>query len=237
MKIKFKLVGGFAVLAATLVLSSCASDPDSAGLEYMPDMYRSAAVETYVDYGQIKERMNPELKEKLSAKTPPFGTIPYVGTDSSSVSIMMPYDRLPNEAFKKTHGLFGAEYSSEDVYAAAVSDKNPMVITADNFDAVMESGKKLYETYCLHCHGEKGDGNGPMVESGAYAGVANYANVKDLSDGQLFYSIYYGKGAMGAHNSLVNKKEIWTLVHYIRKFQDANYGPGAAIAAPADTIQ
>ena len=237
MKIKFKLVGGFAVLAATLVLSSCTSDPDSAGLEYMPDMYRSAAVETYVDYGQIKERMNPELKEKLSAKTPPFGTIPYVGTDSSSVSIMMPYDRLPNDAFKKTHGLFGAEYSSEDVYAAAVSDKNPMVITADNFDVIMESGKKLYETYCLHCHGEKGDGNGPMVESGAYAGVANYANVKDLSDGQLFYSIYYGKGAMGAHNSLVNKKEIWTLVHYIRKFQDANYGPGAATTAPADTIQ
>jgi mono/diheme cytochrome c family protein len=237
MKIKFKLVGGFAVLAATLVLSSCVSDPDSAGLEYMPDMYRSAAIEPYVDYGQIKERMNPELKVKLSAKTPPFGTIPYVGTDSNNVSIMMPYDRLPNEAFKKTHGLFGAAYSNEDVYAAASVDKNPMKITADNFDAVMESGKTLYATYCLHCHGEKGDGNGPMVESGAYAGVANYANVKDLSDGQLFYSIYYGKGAMGAHNSLVNKKEIWTLVHYIRKFQDANYGPGAAVAVPADTIQ
>ena len=46
-----------------------------------------------------------------------------------------------------------------------------------------------------------------MVQSGAYAGVANYANVKDLSDGQLFYSIYYGKGAMGAHSSLVNKKK------------------------------
>lgn len=237
MKIKFKLVGGFAVLAATLVLSSCVSDPDSAGLEYMPDMYRSAAIEPYVDYGQVKERMNPELKERLSAMTPPFGTIPYVGTDSNCVSIMMPYDRLPNEAFKKTHGLFGAEYSSEDVYAAAAADKNPMAITTENFDAVMDNGKKLYATYCLHCHGEKGDGNGPMVESGAYAGVANYANVKDLSDGQLFYSIYYGKGAMGAHNSLLNKKEIWTLVHYIRKFQDANYGPGAATAAPADTIQ
>ena len=237
MKIKFKLVGGFTILSATFLLSSCVSDPDSAGLEYMPDMYRSAAVEAYVDYGQIKERMNPELKEKISAKVPPFGTIPYVGLDSGDVSLMMPYYRKPNTAFKLTHGLFGMDYSAQDEYEAAVSDKNPMKITAENFDAVMDSGKKLYTIYCLHCHGEKGDGNGPMVQSGAYAGVANYANVKDLSDGQLFYSIYYGKGAMGAHSSLVNKKEIWTLVHYIRKFQDANYGPGTATAASADTIQ
>ena len=94
---------------------------------------------------------------------------------------------------------------------------------------------------CQHCHGEKGDGNGPMVTSGAYAGVPNYANLTALSDGQMFYSIYYGKGMMGAHNSLVNKKEIWTLVHYVRQFQDANYGKfdangiAASSAAISDT--
>jgi len=49
-----------------------------------------------------------------------------------------------------------------------------------------------------------------------------------LSYGQLFYSIYYGKGMMGAHGPILNKKEIWTLVHYIRKFQDANYGKTTA---------
>jgi mono/diheme cytochrome c family protein len=80
----------------------------------------------------------------------------------------------------------------------------------------------------MHCHGEKGDGNGPMVTSGAYAGVPNYADRATLGDGQLFYSIYYGKGAMGAHASLVSKKEIWTLVHYIRKFQNADYGTGVS---------
>jgi hypothetical protein len=29
---------------------------------------------------------------------------------------------------------------------------------------------------------------------------------------------------MGGHSSMLNKKEIWTLVHYIRKFQDPAYG-------------
>jgi hypothetical protein len=31
---------------------------------------------------------------------------------------------------------------------------------------------------------------------------------------------------MGAHAMLLNKEEIWTLVHYVRKFQNSDYGPG-----------
>jgi hypothetical protein len=42
---------------------------------------------------------------------------------------------------------------------------------------------------------------------------------------------------MGSHASQLNKKEIWTLVHYVNRFQDANYGKfdanGLAMAAPA----
>ena len=66
-----------------------------------------------------------------------------------------------------------------------------------------------------------------MVLSGAYAGVPNYTTIL-ATEGQMFYSIYYGKGAMGAHSSLLNKKEIWTLVHYVKKFQNSAYGTFAA---------
>jgi len=113
----------------------------------------------------------------------------------------------------------------------------------DNSEEVFKKGKELYTTMCQHCHGEKGDGNGPMVVSGAYAGVPNYADRSALSDGQMFYSIYYGKGAMGSHRSQLNKKEIWTLVHYVRKFQNADYGKfdatgmQVAAAAPADSLK
>ena len=88
---------------------------------------------------------------------------------------------------------------------------------------MFEEAKKLYQTNCNHCHGEKGDGQGPMVASGAYAGVPAYSNLT-IAEGQMFYSIYYGKGMMGSHASLVNKREIWTLIHYIKRFQDPNYG-------------
>lgn len=227
-------------VCSTFILGSCVADVDSSGLEFMPDMYRSPAIEPYVDYGEIRGRENLDVKMKLSAMTPPAGTVPYFGTDSSTVSLMLPYFRKAGLPFRETHGLYGAELSSADEYALAVNDFNPLKLTSANSEDLLKKGKTLYTSMCMHCHGEKGDGNGPMVASGAYAGVPAYVDRAALSDGQIFYSIYYGKGSMGSHSSQLNKKEIWTLVHYVRKFQNSAYGTfdasGATTAAVADTL-
>lgn len=212
-------------LAVTLfTMGSCTTDPDSSGHEYMPDMYRSPAIEPYVDYGEIRGRENKDLKTLLTAMTPPRNTVPYYGTDTAEVKLMLPNKRKANISFRETHGLFGYNYSTADEYTLAAADKNPLVLTAANSEKVLAKGKELFTAMCQHCHGEKGDGNGPMVASGAYSGVPNYANLTNLSDGQIYYSIYYGKGMMGAHHPLLNKKEIWTLVHYVRQFQISGYG-------------
>lgn len=225
------------VLAALSLffLGACSADKNSPGLEYMPDMYRSPAIEPYVDYGQIKERINEDLKVNLTAMTPPSGTIPFFGTDSSEVMMMLPYHRLPNVSFRETHGMYDRQLTTVNEYELAAADVNPLKLTEANAEAIFKKGKDLFMANCAHCHGEKGNGEGPMVASGAYAGVPDYANLTNLGDGQLFYSIYYGKGAMGAHGSTLSKKEIWTLVHYVRKFQNADYGPGMAVVA--DTTQ
>ena len=246
MKMNFRIIASFAITAvSTLLLSSCGGDPDSAGYEYMPDMYRSAAIEPYVDYGHVREREHKEMKLVQSAMTPPSGTIPYFGTDETEVSMMLPYARKANKAFKTTHGMFGEELTDEDTYALAAADVNPLKLTSENSEQILKQGKQLFKNNCSHCHGEKGDGNGPMVESGAYSGVPDYANLKDLSDGQMFYSIYYGKGAMGSHRSIINKKEIWTIIHHIRTIQDKDYGKNIGevssdslvVAMPVDSIQ
>jgi len=215
----------FSIIAITvLIFGACTSDPDSSGYEYMPDMYRSPSIETYVDYGEIRGRENKDLKLKLSALTPPRNTIPFCGTDSTEVRLMLPNLRKANAAWKESHGFYGVDLSKDDEYLLAANDINPYKLTAANSASMMTNGKELFTAMCQHCHGEKGDGNGPMVSSGAYVGVPNYATLTALSDGQLYYSIYYGKNMMGAHNSLLSKKEIWTLVHYVRQFQDPNYG-------------
>jgi len=238
MKIKFKALASLAVISiTTLLLESCTADADSSGLEYMPDMYRSPAIEPYVDYGEVRGRENKDMKMKISALVPPMGTVPYFGTDSATVNLMLPYFRKANVAFRETHGLYGANLSIVDEYALAIADKNPTKLSAENVESVFKQGKELYTAMCQHCHGEKGDGNGPMVLSGAYAGVPNYVDRAALSDGQMFYSIYYGKNAMGSHSSQLNKKEIWTLVHYVRKFQNAEYGKFDATGATVVAMQ
>ncbi len=233
----FRIVG--AIVVSVFVLSACTSNADSPGLEYAPDMYRSPAVEAYVDYGEVRGRIDESKKTRLTAMTPPPFAIPYIGKDSVEVRLMMPYARLANESFKASHGMYQDVLTKEDHYAAASADGNMIVLNDKNAEPILSKGKELFTAMCQHCHGEKGDGNGPMVTSGAYSGVPNYADRTSLSDGQMFYSIYYGKGMMGAHRSLLNKKEIWTVIHYIRSLQSPDYGKFDAngTAVVADTTK
>lgn len=231
----FKAIASLAVIASAVLLGACTADPDSSGYEYMPDMYRSPAIEPYVDYGELRGKIDNDQKLVQSAKTPPQYTIAYYGTNEEDVMLMLPYHRLPNIAFKTTHGLVGFDFTTDSTYNLAANDMNPYKLTPENSEFIFAEGKKLYAANCMHCHGEKGDGKGPMVKSGAYTATPpDYKDKTSLGDGQLFYSIYYGKGAMGSHASIINKKEIWTLVHYIRKFQNADYGKEGAVAPVAD---
>tara|TARA_B100001564_G_C20507731_1_gene609182 strand:- start:46 stop:825 length:780 start_codon:yes stop_codon:yes gene_type:complete len=222
------LVIACCVIFVASALSSCSSDPDSPGKEYMPDMYRSPAIEPYVDYGEIRGRENKEVKKQLSARQTPKYTIPFVGTNIDHVKMMMPNKVKAGMAWQESHGLFGWDLDSTSGYEKAGMDSiNPYTMNAENAKSILEQGKKLYTSMCAHCHGEKGDGMGPMIQSGAYgnAGVVpNYNTLTALSNGQIFHSIYYGKGYMGAHGSILDKKEIWTLVHYVRQFQIEDYG-------------
>ena len=225
---KLNLYTGLSQLMLLLVLGSCSSNPDSPGSEYMPDMYRSPAIESYVDYGEIRGRENMEIKTQLSARQTPKYTVPYYGTNASEVKMMLPNKRKAGVAWRESHGLFGWDLDTESAYEKARLDTiNPLTMTPENAETILENGKKLYTSMCVHCHGEKGGGNGTMIQSGAYGDlgvVPDYKALDTLSEGKIFYSIYYGKGYMGAHGSLLNKKEIWTLVHYVRQFQRDGYG-------------
>jgi mono/diheme cytochrome c family protein len=230
-----------AATAGLFVFSSCVSDSDSPGLEYTPDMYRSPAIEPYVDYAEIRNKENKELKVKQSAMRPPNYTIPYYGTDEARVLMMLPYKRLASSAASASHGLYTWEGwrlsdSLDAEYTNSKNDKNPIALNDENKEAIFARGKRIYASMCAHCHGEKGDGEGPMVKSGAYAGVPDYKNLKGLGDGQVFYSIYYGKGAMGAHAMMLDKEEIWTLVHYVNKFRFDNYGESAATEVSEEAV-
>jgi mono/diheme cytochrome c family protein len=194
-----------------LALSGCVSDPDSPGLEYMPDMYRSPAIEAYVDY----ENMGVQ-----SALEPPMGTIPFHSGEDADV--YLPLTVKPGLGMDKTHGWYGFEQDPEG-YKNSAMIVNPLQPT----DVNLAAGEALYAKFCTHCHGEAGDGQGAIVKNGKIEGIPAYSNVT-TSEGQMFYSITYGKGLMGAHASLLDRKERWQVVLHVRKLQNGGEYPSAA---------
>lgn len=217
---KLRNYGFIALAAGTLV--SCTGNDNSPGLEYMPDMYRSSAVEGYWDYAEVQGRYDQEaydlVREKFSF-VPPSGTIPYAGPDADATN--MPYEHGAPINADKSHGLYGVRQDSAG-YANAANDVNPVPYSDD----AMDEGKVLFERYCIHCHGEKGAGDGTIPATGKYPPPPAYNGpLKDLPAGQIFYSITYGKNAMGSHASQLNKEERWKVVYYVQKLQGKE--PGA----------
>ena len=74
-------------------LTACTTDPNSPGVEYMPDMYRSPAIEAYVDYGQEPYEVGEEVaraqRNTPSSRKPVPGTIPFRGEDQ--LAFALPY--------------------------------------------------------------------------------------------------------------------------------------------------
>ena len=242
MKIALNKYFGLILFGFLLTIQSCSkSDPDSPGFEYMPDMYRSPAIEPYVDYGEIRNKQHKNYKTRLSAMIPPNMTVPYcMDCESDEINNNLPFLKA-NKSMAETHGLYGwdlNENDSIDNYEVAKDSKFANPIPYSN--EVMAKGETLYASMCQHCHGEKGDGNGTMVKSGAWVSGGNLdykdAAKMSLSDGQMFYSISYGKNNMGAHASILSKEEIWTLVHYVRSLQLGDKYTGAVKSQQDSTL-
>lgn len=194
LKYNISLVGS-AIMCIVILMSSCTTDPNSPGVEYMPDMYRSPSYETYSE--------NPVLPDSMTAQKPVAGTItrgewPY----SASITNALPY-AYPN--------------TLQGYIAAGEELKNPLEVNEQN----KEDGKVLYEKMCMHCHGEKGGGDGQLIETGKFPPPPAYNGgaLKSLPEGKMFHTITYGKGLMGSHASQLTKEERWKVIQYIQELQ------------------
>jgi len=97
---------------------------------------------------------------------------------------------------------------------------NPLPNSQEN----IKGGETLYhETAqplaCIQCHGEQGDGNGPMGAA-LNPHPRNFTcgeTMKDISDGQMFWIIKNGSAGTGMMAFAgMPDNQIWQLIHYIR---------------------
>jgi len=194
----------FALAAAASVLTGCDRAPENPGVEYASQMYHSIPLEPYSQTGYNEFF----AKDKKNAREPVAGTI----------------------ARDKMEYYFPFENTTED-YDRAYTLKSPIEATQAN----MDEGKRLYAVYCSHCHGKEGKGDGAVPAKPSYPGVPpayTSDRVKNLGEGQIFFSIFHGKLTMGAHGSQIAPNDIWKIVLYVRKMRGETVIAG--VTAPAD---
>jgi mono/diheme cytochrome c family protein len=188
----------FTAAIVLTLMGSCVNEENSPGYEYMPDMYRSPAVEAYVDYGQVKDTLHEEYALTVSARRPVEGTVPQTGVALND----LPYT-LPNTTE-------GYEKSGEII-------KSPFPMSEE----IITKGTEIYANFCVHCHGPEGQGNGAVIEKGGHPAPQPYDGpLKDLPEGKMFHTLTYGKGAMGSHASQLTKVERWQVIAYVKTLQN-----------------
>jgi mono/diheme cytochrome c family protein len=88
-------------------------------------------------------------------------------------------------------------------------------------DAVsLQRGAILYDINCALCHGETGQGDGPIT---AYwnpdmrlPADLTEARMAEQSDGALYITISMGFGSMPSLRENLNMRERWDMVNYVR---------------------
>ncbi len=135
---------------------------------------------------------NPVFKNGRTMQPPVEGTIPRG---------LIPYQ------FQK---------SDEDRALAAKTLVNELPNTMEN----LERGKVAYGIYCMQCHGEKGDGQGPLFVSKKYNyPPGNLLNEKMLAnpEADIYHVITVGWGIMGEHGSMIPPADRWKIAMYIKQ--------------------
>jgi mono/diheme cytochrome c family protein len=79
------------------------------------------------------------------------------------------------------------------------------------------SGRVIYSTTCIRCHGVEGKGDGQMKLTPPAADLTSSA-IQGKLDARLFKSVHDGKTntAMGAWREALTDDEIWDVLAYVR---------------------
>ena len=137
---------------------------------------------------------------------------------------IQPYAKAPRVTPADTIPVHGGE-PPMSLEQATIKMHNPLEPTPEN----IAKGKDQFTTYCAPCHGESGQGNGPVAHLLAKPPKNLISGTsKDLPDGYIYGAIRDGVLSMPSYAEEMPADQRWQVVMYIRSMQSAAAKPKVA---------
>lgn len=108
-------------------------------------------------------------------------------------------------------------YRVEDSLKAAAELKNPLPATLE----VLQAGRKSFNTFCIVCHGAKGDGHGYIIPKFPQPPSLLTDRVRNFTDGRIFHIVTLGRQTMPAYAYQLDPAQRWAVIHYVRVLERA----------------
>jgi len=200
------------VFILAIALWSCGDIQREPSRAYMPDMAKSRAYETFANLDTLKSQgIN-------------YSAIPVAGTIKRGelYPFPIPIDK-PGDTVN---------------YVASRQIPNPITTLTPQ---QAKEAERLYLVNCGICHGATLNGNGPLYKDGTGPYSAAPKNLVDdpvvsvMPEGQIFYSVSYGKNAMGPYASQLSTTQRWMVVSYVKGKQLAKKSGGSTKPATDST--
>ena len=94
------------------------------------------------------------------------------------------------------------------------------------FDArARDEGRVLFETFCVVCHGVRGDGDGPLVPKIPNPPAYSSERVRAMPPGRIFHVMTVGSGRMPSYASQISPAERWKIAAYVQTLQNPGASP------------
>lgn len=104
---------------------------------------------------------------------------------------------------------------------AGLNLESPVAATTDT----LESGRRVYETYCAHCHGQRGLGDGPVAQRARLGMPLVGETTRRRRDGELFHIVTHGRLLMPSFDHELSSRQRWLAVRYVRALQGGALPP------------
>ncbi len=89
----------------------------------------------------------------------------------------------------------------------------------DPSDRVVAQGKFVFDNVCIVCHGPQGAGDGEVAKLFPKPPSLMTQRVRDWPDGRILHVPMRGQGSMPSYAKQLDQRELWAVVHYLRKLQ------------------